>query len=245
VTLEVTLSSLPSDKVYGDYTIHGVANRMPERALYLEPEAAKSFVNELAEFMGVSDMLRSPESSLQAVASGRGALPPAYSGHGFGKSIDGLWQRAMKLLGLKTKRDLDLWMEARGWFCFWRDGAPSHEMHGKQTDSETWHYNHFGKGYVIDPRVETTTGYLEAEIKKLYEPAFQAMLSSVEEQQGALAQLRMYGGEIDGDFGPRSKQAVEVFQRAWALPTSGKVDYRTARTLAFVTRKTTIIPVPS
>jgi hypothetical protein len=235
--LVVVLSALSSARVKGSYTIHGLANRMPDKALFLEPQAARSFDADLADSIQVSDMFRTPESSLLAVETGRGALAPAFSGHNFGKSIDIEVDLAKKTLGIPSKRALDEWMEARGWFCFWRD----HRENG----SEIWHYNYFGVGYQIDPTVHSTTAYLEAEIRKLYEPAFQAMLADANAQQSALAKLGLYGGEIDGVIGPQSKRALACFRKAWDLPVDGEIDYRTARTLAYVARETRVVPIPA
>lgn len=231
-TMEIILKAIPTEKVFGDYIIHGIPNRMPDHALFLAPEAADSFLAELAPVMGVSDMLRTAESSLHAVETGRGAQPPGWSNHGVGRAIDGMTARAMKLLGLKSKAELDAWMEARGWFCCRRDHL---------LESEEWHFNYFGVGYQIDPSVHFTAGYVEAEIKRRYEPAFQAMLADPRAQQTALAQLGMYGGDVDGVIGPQSKRGVVCFQKAWDLPANGLVDYRTARTLAFVTAKKTVV----
>ena len=80
--MKLELEKLRPEDVIGIYTIKGVSNRMPDSALYLHPEAAKSWTDNLfAETLVISDMLRTAESSLRARASGRGAQRPAYSGH--------------------------------------------------------------------------------------------------------------------------------------------------------------------
>lgn len=50
-----------------------------------------------------------------------------------------------------------------------------------------------------------------------------------------LAELKLYGGAVDGDHGPLTKQAVKAFQRAWLLGVDGRAGAMTQRTLAYVT----------
>lgn len=224
--LVLLLCTVPTDTI-GIYTIDGEDFRLPPRALFLHPDARDSFVNELMSFAVVSDMFRSPESSLAAVRAGRGARPPGFSGHNYGLSIDidvrASWRNfsAHKGTGL-NKRNLDQWMAARGWFCHRVD----HRM-----DHEAWHYNYLGEGATISPTVGSTARYIEARIAELYGQWFE--LSPIR-QQLALAKLHLYRGALDGLLGPISREAVRIFQRAWGLRETGKLDAKGQRTLAYV-----------
>ncbi len=220
--MKVRLTKLHPEFVKGIYTVSGIKNRMPERTLYLAPDAADSFLTHLASLVTVSDIYRTAESSLAAVLAGRGAMPPGYSGHNFGLSIDISVDALIKTMGFKSKVELDSWMEARGWYCHRRD-----HTRGK----EDWHFNYLGVGATISPKVRSTSGYVEAEIVKRYGTQFKL---TNKEAQLCLAKLGMYGGAIDGRFGPLSEAAVSAFQRAWNLSYTGALDSDCQRTLAFV-----------
>ncbi len=231
--MKIRLRRLPVE-VHGIYTIAGIPGRMPPRALFLEPEAADSFTTQLLDRAVVSDVLRSAESSLNAVRRGRGAQAPGFSAHNYGKAIDLDVKATMKALGLKTKAELDAWMERRGWYCHRRD----HRM-----DSESWHFNFLGVGYVVSPRQRSTGADVEALIVQRYGAD---MAPSDAECQAMLASLRMYSGAIDGIVGDLTKEAVRVFQRAWAskrVAETGKLDAATRRTLAFVTASREVVPL--
>lgn len=223
--LVLNLRQLPAGEVRGVYVIGGVRNRLPARALYLHPAAADSFLGPVHEVTVVSDMFRSPESSLAAVRSGRGARPPGFSGHNYGLSIDIDVRATMRALAVTSKADLDRWMERAGWYCHRRD----HQM--TPLKGECHHFNFLGIGARISPKVRSTSGYLEAKIIALYGDALR--LDAVEAQT-TLRDLRMYGGDIDGIWGPLSREACRAFQRAWGLAASGKLDAATQRTLAYV-----------
>jgi len=233
------LTQLPTERVRGIYTIGGVAGRMPARALYLHPLAAASYLADLADALVVSDLLRTPESSLEAVRRGRGAQPPGYSLHNFGVALDLDIAPTMKRVGVATKPSLDAWMRERGWWCHRVDGKMAHEA---------WHYNYLRAGeqlghgpVTISPRVRSTAGYGEELIRRLYgaqiEPDDRAC-------QEALARLRIYRGAIDGDVGPLTREAVRVFRRGWGLPDDYRLDARTRRTLALVAAERRLVPVP-
>jgi hypothetical protein len=227
--LKLMLHVLQQSAVMGIYVINGIKNKMPIRALFLHPLAASSFMADLAMFVVCSDILRTPEASLKANREGRGAQPPGFSLHNFGIAIDIDVKATMKNLGLKTKQELDEWMEARGWYCHRRD----HKM-----DHECWHYNYLrafteldGVPLVISSKVKSTAGYGEALIVRLYGDKLKPTDKQCQEM---LASLKMYSGKIDGDIGDLSKEAIRVFSRAWGLPEATKMDARFRRTLALV-----------
>lgn len=230
MSLVIYLAALPADRVRGIYTIAGVPGRMPARALFLHPDAAASYLADLADVVVVSDMFRSPESSLEAVRSGRGARPPGYSGHNYGLSADIDIGATRRRLGLRTKAALDLWLERRGWWCHRRDHEMSHEA---------WHYNFLGAGAVIAPRFRSTSGYLEARIVELYGDQLRLDARGV---QVALQRLGLYHGEIDGDVGPLTRAAIRVFRRGWGLGASEALDARFQRTLAYVACERRVVP---
>src|SRR5688500_12553699 len=73
--------------IYGIYDPNG--ETVHKRARWLHPASAQAFNAMSAEKrVRVSDVLRSAESSLNAVKAGRGAQRPGFSGHNYGFSID-------------------------------------------------------------------------------------------------------------------------------------------------------------
>lgn len=216
----LTLKLAPVPPCLGIYTVKGIAFKsMPERMRYLHPEAAHAFVA-IAPWAVVSDMFRSPESSLQAVREGRGAQPPGYSAHNYGLAIDIDIKRTMENLGIKTKAELDAYMEARGWYCHRRDHVVAFEA---------WHYNYLGVNATVAGTI--TSDEVEKEIQRRYGVA---LAPDDRACQRMLAKLGMYAGEIDGIIGPRSREAIRVFERAWGLNVDGVLDAKTRRTLAYV-----------
>jgi len=209
--------------VTGIYTVKGVPNSMPASMCFLAPDAATSWYF-LHDGVIVSDVLRTPESSLRAVKSGRGAKMPGFSGHNFGFSIDVDVKNTMKKLDLKTKPELDIWMANFGWYCHRTDG---------KLDHESWHWNFLGLDFKVG-KVKSTAGYLEDKIQAWY--GKQLHLDAIGQQQ-ALKKLGFYGGDIDGLFGQRSKDALAAFQRAWQVKPPNVV-----RTLAFVAREVELVP---
>jgi len=248
--LTLQLASLPTGKVEGVYGAQ--KNELPYRMRLLAPDAAESYLRELAGAVVVSDMFRSPESSLAAVRAGRGAQPPSRSLHNFGIAIDldtGRTRKKMVMdLGMPSvsKKELDDWMEKRGWYCHRRDHGS-----GKTKDhpsDESWHYNFLGVGAMISPTVKSTSGYAEQEIVKRYGAAWTNVTDK--EAQQLLTELRLYHGAIDGDLGPLSTEAIRAFQRTWGLIATnaqgkevatrkavlvGVLEPFTVRTLVYVT----------
>ncbi len=213
------LVPLAADYVAGIYTVGGKPGRMPDRMRYLHPEAAIDYAK-IQSWAVVSDMFRSPESSLEAVRAKRGAQPPGYSAHNYGLAIDLDIDASMKRLGVKTKRELDEACEAAGWFCHRRD----HTM-----GFESWHMNNLGVG--AKPQGERTSDEIEARIQALYGASLKL---KPREAQSALKRLRFYSGAVDGDIGPLSREAIRAFQRAWGVHENGMLDVKTQRTLAYV-----------
>lgn len=207
--------------VMGIYTISGNKNRLPPRMLFLEPEAAAS-MEQVAKSVIISDMFRSPESSLAAVREGRGAKMPGYSGHNFGLSIDLDVPGSIKRGGFADKRQLDVWLRGIGWFCHRKDHLIT------PLAGESHHFNFFGPGFVSKA---SSPAALEAKIVSMYGKDFNL---TAKQMQAALAKLHFYSGMVDGKVGPLTKEAIRVFQRAWGQRETGSLDARGMRTLAYV-----------
>jgi hypothetical protein len=221
--MKLPLADLAVDEVLGTKSYND-RGHLPSRMRRLAPEAHASFVADLSAWVVVSDMFRSAEASRWAIRHRKGAQPPGWSGHNYGWCIDIEIRATMARLQLKTKRALDKWMAERGWYCHRRDHRMRHEC---------WHYNYLGKNttYLRDDDRRTNAG-LQRLLKARYGDSW---VLSVENVQRALSTLRLYGGAIDGDFGPLSRAACRAFQRAWRLKADGVPGEVTQRTLAYVT----------
>jgi hypothetical protein len=164
-----------------------------------------------------------------------GVQPPGFSGHNFGFSIDVATDACLASFKM-TKQAFDEMMMSYGWYCHRKD---------HQRGSEDWHYNHFGLGAAAAPwlaacanSVVTSAG-VEAKMLSIYGASFKLDTLTL---QTLLQKVKMYGGDLDGDFGPRSQQAVLAFERAWMLPMDGQPDAKMMRTLATVASEQQIIP---
>lgn len=224
--LVLDLVAVDPDRIRGIYTIGGKLERLPARALWLHPEAAASIDDEMAGWITVSDMFRSPESSLAAVRSGRGARPPGYSAHNYGLAIDLDVGKTMRSLRTSSKIDLDRAMSTRGWLC--------HRIDGKITSlkGESHHYNYLGPGYENPRGATSTAAAIEARIVRLYGAAWRTIDPRVAQAQ--LARLGLYHGDLDGKIGPISCEAIRAFRRCWGLPDGARIDAQMYRTLVYV-----------
>lgn len=219
----------PNDNTY--------KGRVPGRARFLHPEATDSILQIEADTGGLvyTDVYRSAEASLAAMAVKSGVQPPGYSAHGFGFAVDLDVTSVLKKLSIKYPDLLNL-MASYGWFCHRRDGL--------KDEMEYWHFNYLGEDKdeflaKADPKLRKTWSLpVEYKIHKYYGAQFQ--LDSAEIQEN-LKRLRLYNGEVDGLLGPLSKQAVAAFQRTWKLAATGVADDRTKRVLAFVAAEKNII----
>lgn len=227
--LVLDLVEIPADRVKGIYTIGGVPGLLPRRALYVHPDAVDDFLEMADAGAVVSDLFRSPESSLAAVQSGRGALQPGRSAHGFGLATDFDVAKTMKALRLATKQALDDFAAAHGFYCHRRD----HKI--TPLKGEGHHFNHLGDAlgaYAVRPNEASTAPAIERRIESLYGHAWRDIDLTVAQAQ--LARLGLYRGDLDGKLGPISKAAVRVFRRGWGLGDSDRIDARTFRTLVYV-----------
>jgi hypothetical protein len=225
--LTIRLEQLLTSRVTGIYTVNGVPGRLPDRMRLLHPDAARMF-RAIEDWVVVSDMFRSPESSLAAVRAKRGAQPPGFSAHNYGLAIDldldASAKRLAALVKCKTisKSDLDEAMASAGWFCHRLD---EHDF----DDFEAWHFQ--GLSIHARPAGNRSSDEVEARILELYG---RDLAPEDRECQASLRQLGMYHGALDGDIGPLTREATRAFQRAWGVVETGKLDARTRRTLAYV-----------
>jgi hypothetical protein len=235
LTLDLTL--LPADRVRGTELIHGIPNRLPTRSLFLHPLAARSFLDEISDKIVVTDMLRSAEASLIAVAAGNGSRPPGYSGHNFGFSIDVALEPTLSTRGI-SKPALDRWLVERGWYCARRDA---------QRGLDDNHYDYLRAGAELD--LASTADPIKDIEQLIVRLHADDLFPGDEECQVILRKLRLYGGLVDGLIGRHTAEAIAVFQRGWNLAldptvTPGALDARTRRTLAFVAHQRRLAPVP-
>jgi hypothetical protein len=207
---------------------HGL---MPRRALLMAPEAAQALLGLERETGGLvyTDIFRSPDATLAAIRSKAGTMPPGYSGHGFGESVDADVLSCLRRLHCSYPAFTDV-MARHGYYCHRRDLDA--------TGAESWHFNYFGPDAqrllsladVSDHR--TWSAPLE---RLLFEKYGASFVLGPREAQAALTTLCLYHGEIDGDLGRLSREALSAFQRAWGVPDDGALTVRTQRTLAYVT----------
>ena len=231
--MELILSLLPE-------TIqHYTGKPVPLWMRRMHPECAKAvLVLEQDGGLVYNDIWRSAEVSLMAMQSKTGVQPPGFSAHGFGLSIDFAVEESLKRRGWTYEQFLD-YMAGKGWHCHRRD---------RKRGSEDWHFNYFGyesAHYLsfIDPAHPVTWAKgVEQKMVELYGNQFALTDTEV---QAALKQVHMYSGELDGDIGPISREAIKAFQRAWHLTPTGQPDFTFQRTLAFVTATKTLVPIPA
>lgn len=206
--------------------------KLPKWAHYLHPEAAASLKQIEEETGGLvyTSMWRSANASLWAIKNKQGALPPGYSAHNYGLAIDLTLDTIKKERGWRYSDILEL-MESYGWYCHRRDGKERFEA---------WHFNFFGDfwGYysqAVNPR-RSSTWHLAAEtqIEELYGNQFKLTITQAQE---ALQSLGFYQQSIDGDFGAKSTEALNTFQRAYRLKKSKTPTPKDMRTLAFCTHQ--------
>lgn len=233
----MALLQLKLKKVPGVVGIYGkTKDQFPASMSMLHPEAAAAYADAIKAVgpLKVSDMYRSAEQSLAACREKTGVMPPGWSAHNYGLAIDIDVDFILKA----TKRDkptLDRAMLSAGWWCHRKDG---------RRGMEDWHYTYFGVGKAAQPFLDV------AEDDRTIQKATEAKIVATYgdelkldpfEAQAALKKLGFYSGAIDGVIGPRGKEALSAFQRAWCLTENGKLDVKTERTLALVSADKIII----
>jgi len=222
--MQLILSELPES------LRHYTGKPIPLWMRRMHPTAARAVLELEKESGGLvyNDVWRSAEVSLWAMKSKSGVQPPGFSGHNYGLSIDFAVEDTLKARGWTYPYFYDF-LEERGWLCHRRD---------KLRGSEDWHFNFLAndperyKASAQLKRPATWSLPVETRILELYGDQF-AMSSSLLQEH--LKLLHMYSGDIDGDLGPLSREAIGAFQRAWGMKATGIPDSSFQRTLAFVT----------
>ena len=154
----------------------------------------------------LTDMLRSPASSLQARAEKRGVALPGHSGHNFGVSIDVAIEQTLEASKTTWATFVARMIGA---------GATPYRANLKPGSGESWHFN------LLDLPAQglpwgTAGADVEAWITGTYGDALYNC--SWEDAQRALAHLRLYPSAlVDGVPGPRTGSALEVFRRTAKL----------------------------
>lgn len=235
--LKLHLVKVPSAAIKG---IYGSAKVMPERALWAHPSMYGSLMA-IAPKVVFSDIFRSPESSLDAMQKKTGVQPPSYSSHGAGLAVDLAVSESMARAGFRSKAALDAFMLAHGF--------PPFNVRLGASGFESWHF-----GYLPDFVCGTqrnTAPAAEAQLRDTYG----SLDFTTEEHQAMLAKLGYYHGAIDGLFGPQSRSALSMFQRAVKLASyarvkgvtkfhEGELDHVTARVLAYCAAERVIVAAP-
>lgn len=234
--LYLDLSLLPADRIRGTEVINGIPNRLPLWSGFLHPLAARSYVDDLAAWVVVSNAFRPAEASLIAIASGAGSRPPGYSGHNYGFSIDVSLDQTLTTLGI-SKAAFDRWMVERGWYCARRDAVRG---------LDDAHYDYLRAGSELN--LASTADPIKDVEQLILRVYGDALFPNDEECQVVLKKLRMFGGIVDGALGPLTHEAITIFQRAWNLVgadrvTPGTLDPRTRRTLAYVGHQRRLAPI--
>src|SRR5436853_1929654 len=234
--LSLDVSPLPADRIRGSEVINGVPNRLPMWSGFLHPLAARSYLDDLADWIVVSEMLRTAEGSLIAMASGTGSRAPGYSGHNFGFSIDVNLEQTLANLGL-SKPAFDRWMVERGWYCARRDSTRG---------LDDAHYDYLRAGSELN--LASTADPIRDVEQLIVRVHGDALLPADDECEVILKKLRMFGGIVDGSLGLLAQEGIKIFQRAWNLigdprVTPGTLDPRTRRTLAFVGHQRRLAPI--
>jgi hypothetical protein len=226
--MKLYLSELEQDQVIGIYGPN--KDRLANRMRFLHPDAAKSYLKMSEEkLIKCSDMYRTFDASLKAHLK-KGAARPGYSGHNFGFSIDIDTRWVIKANHFADKKELDEWMASHGWYC--------HNPPGETRSKESWHFNYFGdeaeKYLAVRTDAKRTWARpLEQKIQDVYGFWWDLEKVTVEAVQSALADLKMYGGDIDGKRGEMTREAIQMFRTAWGLG-QGADDARMVRTLMCV-----------
>jgi peptidoglycan hydrolase-like protein with peptidoglycan-binding domain len=175
--------------------------------------------------IAMSDMFRSPASSLAARQQKTGVQRPGFSGHNYGISIDIDIDQSIKLMGMSYP-DLVRWMATKGWTCYRSD---------YQLGPEAWHFNFLNMGPTPPPRSDGPIQW----ITNTYGPQLTGDEKWV---QTCLQQLKLYDGAIDGQFGAHSQAALKQFELMYQLPPTGVIDQINCWSLAIATCTKNIIP---
>lgn len=251
----LTFYRVPPEMVRGGYPIgKHTPNGMPLRALMVHPEVWPAF-QRVAPRIVITDLTRTAESSLSRMAEKPGLVqPPGWSPHGPGGALDKDTEASFLLGGFTHRFELDEFLRGHGFPMFWwKSGidAPKPNRPGAETYHNSW----------LPPDLRAPHGRNTAAASEVLMLRWYPWLDvstwtdKARTAQYCLARLGHYHGAIDGAFGPLSRTALAMFQRALQVRSwcrkkgvtdfeEGKLDKATARALAFVAAERVITVAP-
>lgn len=223
--MKIVLRQLNVAGIYD--TVPGPNDPLPARMSRMHPEASEALLMFESQTGGAvySDMWRSAQGSLNAVANKSGVQPPAYSGHNFGGSFDVDVDGTLKRRRYTYEQLLRVLGEY-GFYCHRRDG---------KRGREDWHFNFLGhKAKEILARAErgkrkTWSHAAESMIQNWYGEDLKPDGKGVQE---SLKRLGLYDGKIDGLLGMKSSAGIKKFCSVWKLKSGDGTIFR--RVLSFV-----------
>lgn len=259
--LDITIPRLrfvtvPPEMVRGAYPIgKHTPNGMPLRALFVHPEVWPAF-QRVAERIVISDLTRSAESSLSRMAEKPGLVQaPGYSDHGVGGAFDLDIAASLKHGGFYNRTALDGMLAMNGWPMFWwlnGGDAPRPNKPG----AEVYHHSYYDGAPLPDGSGRSTALMAERRMLRWY-PWLDVSTwrNPLLTAQYLLKRIGHYSGALDGAFGPLSRTALAMFQRALMVRSwcrkkgvtdfeEGKLDKATARVLAFCAAERAIEAAP-
>lgn len=224
-------------------------NGMPLRALFVHPEVWPAF-KAVASRIVITDLTRSAESSLARMQTAPGlAQPPGWSGHGVGGAFDLDIKASLERGNWSNRTQMDEELAYHGFPPFWwvpGANAPPPNKPG----AEVYHHSYLPIGLRV-PRGRSTAVVADGLMLEWYPWLdLSTWRNPLLTAQYLLKRLGHYSGALDageGDernFGPLSKTALAMFQRALMVRSwcrkkgvtdfaEGKLDKATARVLAF------------
>lgn len=266
--LDITIPRLrfvvvPPEMVRGAYPIgKHTPNGMPLRALFVHPEVWTAF-SFVADVIVITDLTRSAESSLARMAERPGLVQaPGYSDHGVGGAFDLDVAATIKGAGFRDRREMDSWLAGREFPPFWwTPGADAPKPN--KPGAETYHHSFCsGLDLVGFNNGRSTAAMAERRMLRWYPWLdLSTWRNPLLSAQYMLKRLGHYSGALDageGDkrnFGPLSKTALAMFQRALSVRSwcrkkgiqnfqEGVLDAATARVLAFVAAERVVTEAP-
>lgn len=247
---------VPPELVRGAYPIgKHTPNGMPLRALFVHPEVWPAF-QRVAPRIVITDLTRSAESSLARMAEKPGLVQaPGYSDHGVGGAFDLDIGATLKHGDFPNRTALDGALAMNGWPMFWwLNGADAPKPN--KPGAEVYHHSYYDGGPLVDGSGRSTAAMAERRMLRWYPwldlATWRNPLLSA---QYMLKRLGHYSGALDGAFGPLSRTALAMFQRALMVRSwcrkkgvtdfeEGKLDKATARVLAFCAAERAIEAAP-
>lgn len=249
--------TVPPEMVRGAYPIgKHTPNGMPLRALFVHPEVWPAF-QRVASRIVITDLTRSAESSLSRMAEKPGLVQaPGYSDHGVGGAFDLDINATQKHGVFATRAHLDGWLLSFGFPPFWwTPGADAPKPN--KPGAEVYHHSYRADVDMHGTMPGRSTAAMAERRMLRWYPWLdlstwkQPLLSA----QYMLKRLGHYSGALDGKFGPLSKMALAMFQRALMVRSwcrkkgvtdfaEGKLDKATARVLAFCAAERAIEAAP-